>query len=329
MEIIPSSSASAPPASFLQVAFFNQRGLRAGWRLLIFCGMLYAVFSGFSQLVRYLQSLQKHAGPAVPMENSYVLPVAQGLFEFVTFLLLLLLSWIMSRIERRKVGEYGLPIAQAEPARLLASGLLLGFLLLFITLAALRGLHAFYFGNLGLHGPQILVWGFFWGFTFLGVGFFEEFLFRGYALYTLADGIGFWPAAIIMGLVFGRAHMGNGGETYIGIFGTVLFAVLASAMLRRTGSLWLPVGVHAGWDWGQSYFFGVSDSGFQAPGHLLNPHIQGPSWLSGGTVGPEGSIVTLIMLGLVTAWFLAFHRDRRGAPMLIRVEVQEVAQPPL
>jgi len=317
METMPSASGTAPPASFLQVVLFNQRGLRAGWRLLIFCGMLFALSYGFSQLVRYLQSLQKHTGPAVPSQSSFILPVTQGLFEFVIFLVVLLLSWIMSRIERRKVGQYGLPIAQAALARLLASGLLLGFLLLFITLAALRGMHVFYFGSLELHGPQILAWGLLWGFTFLGVGFFEEFLFRGYALYTLADGIGFWPAAIIMGLVFGRAHMGNGGETYIGIVGTILFALLASTMLRRTGSLWFPVGVHAGWDWGQSYFFGVSDSGFQAPGHLLNPHIQGPSWLSGGSVGPEGSIVTLITLVLVTVAFLAFYRERKEPALVV------------
>jgi uncharacterized protein len=327
METMPSASGSAPPAPFLQVVLFNPRGLRAGWRLLIFGGMLFVIFYGSSQLAGYLQNLQRHTGPAARSEPSFILPVAQGIVEFVIFFLILLVSWIMSRIERRKVGQYGLPIAQAAPARLLASGLLLGFLLLFVTLAVLRGLHVFYFGNLGLHGSQILVWGLLWGFTFLGVGFFEEFLFRGYALYTLADGIGFWPAALIMALIFGRAHMGNGGETYIGIFGTVLFALLASAMLRRTGSLWLPLGVHAGWDWGQSYFFGVSDSGFQAPGHLLNPHVQGPSWLSGGTVGPEGSIVTLIVLALVTAWFLAFYRERKEpALVVISAERSEISQ---
>jgi len=202
-----------------------------------------------------------------------------------------------------------------------------GFLLLLVTLAVLRLLGVFYFGSVGLHGGEILVWGLLWGFTFLAVGLFEEFLFRGYALYTLAEGIGFWPAAVIMALFFGRAHMGNGGETYIGIGQVIVFALFASALLRRTGSLWLAVGTHAGWDWGQSYFFGVSDSGFQSPGHLLNPHIQGPTWLSGGTVGPEGSVVTSIILLLATAAFLAFYREDRGAPILIKVEADDLAQP--
>jgi len=329
MEMTPSASGPAAPPAFLQVAFFNPRGLRAGWRLLIFAGMLVAIFFVFLSLVGYVQGLVKHASsePAGRSQASFLLPAAQGVFEFAIFFLVLLASWIMSRIERRKVQEYGLPLAQSSAVRLLASGLLLGFVLLSATLAMLRGLHVFYFGSLGLHGAPILAWGLLWGFGFLAVGFFEEFLFRGYALYTLADGIGFWPAAIIMGLVFGRAHMGNGGETYIGIVGTILFALFASAMLRRTGSLWLPVGVHAGWDWGQSFFFGVSDSGFQAPGHLLSPHIQGPAWLSGGTVGPEGSIVTLMVLVLSTAGFWIFYRERRKPVVLVSPAEDSPAHP--
>jgi CAAX protease family protein len=328
-----SATETADPSSLLHPVFFNQRGLRAGWRLFIFGGILYAMYYGLLQVLGHLQNVAKQAGTAgtlaTPSELQFFLPIFQGVFEFVAFGVVLLLSWLMSRMERRSVGEYGFPLRQSAPRQLLAWGLLLGFLSLFATLLALRALHVFYFGHLGLHGAQILVWGLAWGFAFLGVAFLEEYLFRGYALYTMADGIGFWPAAVIMGLFFGRAHMGNGGETYIGIAGTILFALFASAMLRRTGSLWLAVGVHAGWDWGQSFFFGVNDSGFQAPGHLLNPHVQGPAWLSGGTVGPEGSIVTLIVLALMTAGFLALYRERRRPVVLVRVETNELAQPPV
>jgi membrane protease YdiL (CAAX protease family) len=87
--------------------------------------------------------------------------------------------------------------------------------------------------------------------------------------------------------------------------------------LWRTGNLWLAVGAHAGWDWGQSFFFGVSDSGFQAPGHLLNPHAAGPDWLSGGTVGPEGSVLTLILLAMMTVLFLALYRNPREPVAMI------------
>jgi uncharacterized protein len=305
---------SAPSSSPLQIVFFNQRGLRAGWRLLIFCAMFALLALG----ITYLQRLGRQAspGPQAP-PSGFALPVFQAMFLFIAFGVVLFMTWVMSRIERRPVGTYGLPLTHAKAGQRLASGILIGFVMLLVTLGVLRLLGVFYFGGVALHGPQILIWGLLWGLCFLAVGFVEEFSFRGYALYTLADGIGFWPAAIIMGLVFGRAHMGNGGESYIGIIGTIFFALLASAMLRRTGSLWLPVGVHAGWDWGQTYFFGVSDSGFQAPGHLLNPYIQGPVWLSGGSVGPEGSIVTLVMLAVVTAAFLVFYREPHRAALVV------------
>jgi len=149
------------------------------------------------------------------------------------------------------------------------------------------------------------------------VGFFEEFSFRGYFLYTLADGIGFWPAAIIQAILFARVHMGNGGETRIGIIAAGVFALFAAATVWRTGNLWLAVGAHAGWDWGQSYFFGVNDSGLPVPGHLFNPRLaQGPDWLTGGSVGPEGSVLTLILWTLMAVFFLWLYR-KRHEPVLV------------
>jgi hypothetical protein len=278
----------------------------------MFTAGLIVAFPGFSQLFKLWLAFAKHtvAAGRAPVEL-LSLPVQQGVFDLLAFGVVLLLSWLMSRIEGRSVGAYGLPLSRpAASLRRLASGLVVGFLLIFGILFILRVAHVFYFGSLSLSGAQIVGWGLLWGGITLAVGFFEESLFRGYALYTLADGITFWPAAVIMGLVFSRGHMGNPGETYVGIAGIMLFALLNSAFLLRTGDLWLPVGLHAGFDWGQSFFFGVSDSGMQTPGHLLNPRVQGPAWLTGGTVGPEASIVTFIMLVLLTAGVLAFYPKR-------------------
>jgi len=97
----------------------------------------------------------------------------------------------------------------------------------------------------------------------------------------------------------------------------VFFAMFAAATLRVTGNLWLAVGAHAGWDWAQSYFYGVSDSGTVLPGHLLSPQSAGPDWLSGGSVGPEGSVVTLIFWGLMTVGFLIVYRQRNKPAVVI------------
>jgi hypothetical protein len=180
----------------------------------------------------------------------------------------------------------------------------------------------FYFVSFSSSNLETLSWALLWGATFVFVGLFEEYLFRGYAQFTLADGIGFWPAAVILALLFAWVHMGNPGETRIGIVGTLAFALFAAATLWRTGNLWLAVGAHAGWDWGQSFFFGVSDSGFQAPGHLLNPSSSGPAWLSGGSVGPEGSVLTLVLLPVMTVVFLALNRTT-PAPAMVPAPAEE------
>jgi uncharacterized protein len=299
--------------------FYNDSGLRAGWRLLIYIGMIFMLGLGARLIARRARS--GHAAGAPSSDFSHA--VLQAIGELVLFLVLLLLAWIMSRIERRKVGVYGLPLQRSAISRFVRGYFLWGFLPLALLLLVLRGLHVFYFGNISLLNAQILGWGTLWFFVFLLVGFFEEFSFRGYFLYTLADGIGFWPAAIIQAILFARVHMGNGGETRIGIIATGVFALFAAATLWRTGNLWLAVGAHAGWDWGQSFFFGVNDSGFQAPGHLFNPHlVQGPDWLTGGSVGPEGSVLTLIFWVLMTVFFLWLYR-KRPEPALVITEARK------
>jgi membrane protease YdiL (CAAX protease family) len=315
--------------TFIHNVFFNSRGLRAGWRLTIFSFMVF----GTAAVVQFIARLAGPAatgpgssGPAPIPGSPYLLPLLGGISELILFLVFLLFSWIMSKIEHRSVGEYGLPLMRPAVTKFLTGYIFWGFLPLTVLLVIMRMLGVFHFGNLSLHGPQIIIWGLLWGFMFLMVGFFEEYSFRGYALYTLADGIGFWPAAIIMALGFARVHMDNGGETKVGVIATAVFAMFGAAILRRTGDLWLAVGAHAGWDWGQTYFFGVNDSGLQAPGHLFNPSQSGPTWLSGGSVGPEGSVLTLILWAVMFALFLMIYR-KRSEPALIASTAEDMPFP--
>ena len=308
------------PPSKLNFVFFNDRGLRAGWRLLIFAGLLYATFSLLGLLARLLRATAA-GGANMPADAPYLVPLLVGISDLVLFLIVLFVTWIMSRIERRSVGQYGLPLIRSARSRFLTGYLLWGFLPLALVLLVMRAFHLFYFGSLNLHGASILAWALAWGVVYVMVGFFEEYLFRGYPLHTLAEGIGFWPAAFIMGIVFAYVHMGNGGETRIGIIGVLLFAIFAATTLRRTGNLWLAVGAHTGWDWGESFLFGVSNSGLPASGRLLSSHSSpGPDWLTGGTVGPEGSIFTLILWALMTVLFLILYKPLRPASVIVAVE---------
>ena len=133
---------------------------------------------------------------------------------------------------------------------------------------------------------------------------FEEFTFRGYLQSTLASGIGFWPAAILLAALFGAAHLGNPGEAQIGTVMAGAFGLVSAFALRRTGTLWLGIGMHASWDWGETYFFGTPDSGLLAEGHLLHSSFHGPAWLTGGSIGPEGS---LFVFAVLIAWATIIH----------------------
>ncbi|MCU1331692.1 MAG: amino terminal protease family [Candidatus Angelobacter sp.] len=303
-------------SSKLRFIFYNERGLRAGWRLLVYFGMILILTFGVGLIAKRLNS----GAPPRLSASEFTRAMVQAAVELILFLVLLFLARVMSKIEHRNVGVYGLPLQRSALSGFVRGYFLWGFLPLAILLLILRALHVFYLGNLSPLNLQILGWGALWFFFFLLVGFFEEFAFRGYFLYTLAEGIGFWPAAIIQAILFARVHMGNGGETRIGIIATGVFALFAAATLWRTGNLWLAVGAHAGWDWGQSFFFGVNDSGVQVPGHLLNPHVShGPAWLTGGSVGPEGSVLTLVVWALMAVFFLARYRPRRE-PVLVITE---------
>jgi len=78
--------------------------------------------------------------------------------------------------------------------------------------------------------------------------------------------------------------------------------------LYRTGNLWFAVGFHAFWDWGQTYLYSVPDSGTMEPGHLMRPLFNGPDWLTGGSVGPEASVLCFVVIATVSAAFARRYR---------------------
>ena len=80
---------------------------------------------------------------------------------------------------------------------------------------------------------------------------------------------------------------------------------------RATGSLGFAIGYHAAWDYTQSLIFGVPDSSFTMAGSLFSTAVVGPVWLSGGSVGPEGSILNYIELAILIAIATRFNNRRR------------------
>jgi hypothetical protein len=209
---------------------------------------------------------------------------------------------VLIRVERRPWSDYGLPGSQAFGRRF-CMGALWGFVAISVVIVGLYGAHAFSFGHVVLHGKRLLRFVAFWTIYFVLVGLFEDFLFRGYSQFTLARGIGFWPAAFVLSCIFGLIHRGNEGERWSGVLIAILIGLFFCLTLRRTGSLWFAIGFHAAWDWGETFFYSVPDSGTVWPGHLLSSSLRGPAWLTGGSVGPEGSLLCFAVITLVWAAF--------------------------
>jgi uncharacterized protein len=174
-----------------------------------------------------------------------------------------------------------------------------------LLLLVLRMNRSFVFGNVSLRWKEALLYGVLWAVAMYMVGIGEEFTLRGYTQFTLTTGIGFWWAAAVLSLVFALLHLPNPGETRLGIASVVAIGLFFVFTLYRTGSLWFAIGMHASWNWGQTFLYGVPNSGMVAKGHLLNPTIQGPAWYSGGTAGPEGSALIFPLIALL---FLVFDR---------------------
>jgi membrane protease YdiL (CAAX protease family) len=231
-------------------AFHGPNGLRAGWRLLVFLAILSAAFAAAALVAR----LTAHRRMAL---RDGMTPEAMILGEGFSFFFVLLASWIMARIEGRSIADYGLPPSRAFGIHFWA-GAAVGFASISALLGILRLAGAFHVTGLALHGVEIWKYGAIWGTAFVIVGLFEELFFRGYCLFTLTMGIGFWPAAFASSFVFGYVHRGNSGETWVGAFAAGLVGLLFALLLRGTGDLWMPIGFHAAWDWGETYFYGVS-----------------------------------------------------------------------
>lgn len=275
--------------------FCGASGLRAGWRLCIFLAIVIALINATNLIV----------GRLLPGADRTTLFL---LFQVINFLIFLFASWIMGRIEGRTIADYGLPWRRMFRGQFW-QGVLLGFASITGLLVAMRASGVFYFGSIALHGADVWKWAIVYALVFTLVALREEFRARGYGLFTLSAGIGFWPAAIVSAAYFGYSHHGNSGEDWIGLFNAGAFGLLTCFLLRRTGNLWMPIGLHMAFDWGETYFYGVADSGQRLPGHLLNSSSAGPPWLSGGTVGPEGSLLASLMIAVLWLICAAWLRE--------------------
>jgi uncharacterized protein len=277
-----------PPEGILSKIFLNDKGVRGGWRLLIYAAFVAGLGFGGGLVLRQF----------VRPSHGVFSPGYMFIQEAFSFSVIFAAAVIMAQIERRSVGIYGLPLKGAF-GKFFWQGCLIGLVEVSALICLIAAFGGYSFGDVALHGKELLRWGVLWAVFFVFVGLFEEFLFRGYTQYTLADSIGFWPAAIVLSCSFGAVHLGNPGEGWVGAAGVVTIGLIFAFALRRTGNLWLCVGWHASFDFGETFLYSVPNSGIVFSGHLSNASLHGAKWLTGGTVGPEGSVFSFLTMGIL------------------------------
>lgn len=196
-------------------------------------------------------------------------------------------------IERQPDTE--LPFDRALPE--LAIGLLGGaalFGLVTLVVSAMGG-----FTILGVRGTGDL-----WNMMLLAIisASFEEILFRGVILRHLETLVGTWAALLLTSALFGAAHLMNPDSSP---FAALALAIEAGLLLGGayllTRRLWVPIGLHAAWNFTQGWVFSVPVSGGEAPLGFLVTRLSGPDWLTGGAFGLEASVVAMTVAGAAGA----------------------------
>ncbi len=243
-------------------------------------------------------------GPDTPLQTL----VAAG------FGILAVLTWKGYKRWIEAQPDTELPLAPA--ARELGSGLIGGFLLF----SALTGVVALLGGLevLGLRGIGQL-----WPMLTIAVlsGVFEEIIFRGVLFRHLETMLGTWAALALTSALFGLGHIFNPDATWFSSFAIAVEAgILLGAAYMLTRRLWLPIGIHAAWNFTQGWVFSVPVSGGEAPLGLLITRRVGPDWLTGGDFGLEASVVALIVATLAGLAMLSVAVRRGGVrqPMWVK-----------
>jgi hypothetical protein len=221
-------------------------------------------------------------------------------------------GWVMmSGVERRPFGAMGFALGRAAPGEsgwgTLLGAAFLGAAVLGVTATGgarwipdagtLPGYLAFALRTLAF---------------FAAAAALEEVLFRGYPFQALARGIGAWPAAVLLSLLFALAHAQNPNVRPLGLANIALAGLMLSAAYLRTRSLWFATGVHLGWNWAMATLLDLPVSGLEIDTPLYTGMETGPDWWTGGAFGPEAGLAATLAITAGTVWLLRTPRLRES-----------------
>ncbi|MFH9197259.1 lysostaphin resistance A-like protein [Streptomyces anulatus] len=231
-------------------------------------------------------------------------PWLQLILGLVTAVLAVLVyGWVVRRTEHRPSTEVAREGAEAAIGR----GMLIGVAMFGAVIANIFVNAHYEINGLGSVTGAVGLFGF-----MAAAAVTEELIFRGVLFRIIEERAGTWIALALTGVLFGASHLLNPNASLWGAFAIAIEAgAMLAAAYAATRNLWLPIGLHFGWNFAAAGIFSVEVSGNNTPQGLLDTVTSGPTWVTGGDFGPEGSVYAVLFGALLTIGFL-WLAHRRG-----------------
>lgn len=215
----------------------------------------------------------------------------------------LVYGWVVRRTEHRPYTE----VAPKGAGAALGWGTLIGIVLFAAVILNIAFLGYYQVHGMGSVPSAIGLVGF-----MAAAAVTEEVMYRGVLFRIVEERTGTWIALLLTAVLFGLSHLLNPNAS---AWGAIAIAIEAGGMLAAayvaTRKLWLPIGLHFGWNFAESAIFSAQVSGNNTPQGLLNATMPGPAIITGGEFGPEASPYSVLFCVLATIVFLWVAR-RRG-----------------
>jgi membrane protease YdiL (CAAX protease family) len=281
--------------------------LRAGWRLITQLALLLSAVFVLSLALIVADLL------ALPYEISLLI---NQLVIFISVTSTVLLA--RRFLDRRSFVSLGLGrrhLLLDLLAGFVIAGVVMGVIFVIMQRAGWLEIEAFAWQQVS--GPQAAAQLGLWLLIFILTGWQEELLTRGYWLQNLAEGLSMPWALFISSVLFGLAHLANPNASWVAVLGLVAAGYFLAYGYLRTRQLWLPIGLHIGWNFFEGNVFGFPVSGLDSF-RLIQVTVSGPEQWTGGLFGPEAGLIVLpgmlVGAGLIYLYSRIRSEDGGGSP---------------
>jgi len=274
------------------------------WRAFLYFGLASWIALPLADRLWAYLAAQLHIGTELSAGSTFF-------YELELLVVAALVTGVLAFFERRRIDDYGMPLKGAFGV-LFWEGLLVGLIWAGLDAVVMIALGGMRISGLALGGWVLVRAAASWAVANVMVGVAEEFWYRSYFLQTLWKGLGFWPAAIVVSLIFTSDHyFYKSGENLYDVVSLLAFGIFACYTVLRTGSLWFVVGAHAAYDFMQFFVIGSPNGTLIPVDRLFNVTFPGPAWLTGGVLGTEASVIEYPVCAL--AFLYVWWRSKKRA----------------